>query len=127
MVRVAVQSQASKNRVAKLTYRLRGPYVIVDILEHGEYNLQKFGKSDGPKVKHHAENISKAFNIKLYNDLWFSHPTTASPPQLLRALDEDDPHERVKSSAQDAVTVTRMPGLFRVPVETSELGFESPS
>lgn len=158
MVRVAVQSQAAKNRVAKLTYRLRGPYEVVDVLERGAYNLQKFGKPDGPKVKHHAENISmlppairpvepldgpdlrylnnahapiphplkKAFDIKLYNEVWFSQPLNASPPKLLRALDDDNLQDQVVPSLLNSATVTRMPGLMRVPTVTSDFDFETP-
>ena len=113
MVRVAVQSQLAKDRVAKLTYRLRGPYEIVDVLEHGAYNVRKFGKPDSAKLKYHAEDISmlppairpiepldgpdlrylnnahapiphplkQAFDIKLYNEVWFSQPIDTSPPR----------------------------------------------
>jgi hypothetical protein len=120
MVRVAVQSKLAKQRVAKLTYQLRGPYEIVDILEHGAYNLRKFGKPESAKLKYHAEDISmlppairpvepldgpdlrylnnahapiphplkQAFDIKLYNDVWFSQPIDAVPPRLLRNTNE---------------------------------------
>ena len=58
MVRVAVQSQQAKDQVAKLTYWLWGPCKIVDVLEHGAYNLCKFGKMDGAKFRYHAKDIS---------------------------------------------------------------------
>ena len=111
MVRVAVQSQLAKDRVAKLTYRLRGPYKIVDVLSHGAYNLRKFGKPDSAKLKYHAKDnsmlppairpvepldgpdlrylnnahasilhpLKRAFNIKLYNEVWFLQPINATP------------------------------------------------
>ena len=121
MVRVAVQSQSGRNKVAKLTYWLRGPYEIVDVLDNGAYNLQKFGKPESTKLKYHAEDISmlppairpvepldgpdlrylnnahapiphplkQAFDIKLYNEVWFSQPIDTSPPKLLRELNAD--------------------------------------
>jgi hypothetical protein len=58
MVRVAVQSQSASNKVAKLTYRLRGPYEVIDVLKHGAYNLRKFGRPESAKLKYHAEDIS---------------------------------------------------------------------
>jgi hypothetical protein len=111
-------------RVAKLAYRLlRGPYEVVDVLEHGTYNLRKFGKPDRVKLKYHAEDISmlppairpvepldgpdlrylnnahapiphplkQAFDIKLYNEMWFSQPIDSTPPKLLRDLENDAP------------------------------------
>lgn len=147
MVRVAVQSQASNNRVAKLTYRLRGPYEVVDVLGHGAYNLQKFGNRDGPKLKYHAEDISmlppairpvepldgpdlrylnnahapiphplkQAFDIKLYNEMWFSQPLHASPPTLLRDLAAEDQGVLSGSGSTGRTVRTHMPGLLFVP------------
>ena len=41
MVSVQVQSNIDTDRVAKLSYRLRGPYSIIAILGHGAYTVQK--------------------------------------------------------------------------------------
>jgi hypothetical protein len=112
MVRVQVQSNAEINRVAKLSYRLRGPYRIIECTGHGAYFLQKLDQPNSPKLKYKSEDISllppairpvepidgpnlrylnhnhasihhplkHAFNIELYNDIWFSQPTDSNPP-----------------------------------------------
>ena len=114
MVRVSVQSKAAEDRVAKLSYRLRGPYEITSVSGHGAYNVRKLGMPDGAELTYHAENISllppvlrpvepldgpdlrymnahhppiphplkDAFNIKLYNETWFSTPLHSEPPNL---------------------------------------------
>ena len=114
MVRVQVQSKASTEKVAKLVYRLRGPYRISTVLGHGAYSVQKFDQPTGPTLKYHAEDLSllppairpvepldgpdlrylnsnhapiphplkAAFNIELYNDMWFSEPLQTQPPQF---------------------------------------------
>jgi hypothetical protein len=58
MVRVQVQSKASINRVAKLSYRLRGPYVVTQAIGHGAYLLRKWDSPTSPELKYHAEHIS---------------------------------------------------------------------
>ena len=146
MVCVAVQSKLAKQRVAKLTYRLRGPYKIVDILEHGAYNLRKFGKPDSAKLKYHAEDISmlppairpvepldgpdlrylnnahapiphplkQAFDIKLYNDVWFLQPIDAVPPRLLRDTNEPPLPSSIPQHT---------PGHISVPIVTADIDF----
>ena len=136
MVRVAVQSQLAKDRVAKLTYRLRGPYKIVEVIGHGAYHLRKFGKPESARLKYHAEDISmlppairpvepldgpdlrylnnshaliphplkQAFDIKLYNEVWFSQPINTVPPKLLSDVDVPAP---VQFASQPSVVTTR--------------------
>jgi hypothetical protein len=58
LVRVAVQSNAQTNKVAKLEYRLRGPYTVIEVLGHGAYQLRKLNAPDGALWKYHAEDIS---------------------------------------------------------------------
>jgi hypothetical protein len=58
MVRVQVQSRAHLERVAKLSYRLRGPMLIKEVLGHGAYLLARFDNPDGPCRKYHAQDIS---------------------------------------------------------------------
>jgi hypothetical protein len=58
MVRVQVQSNMETNRVAKLSYRLRGPYSIIEVLGNGAYLVQKVNKPDSPKLKYHTQDIS---------------------------------------------------------------------
>jgi hypothetical protein len=58
MVRVQVQSNAQLDRVAKLSYRLRGPMIIKEVLGHGAYSVARFDNSDGPRRKYHAQDLS---------------------------------------------------------------------
>jgi hypothetical protein len=58
MVRVQMNSEASADKVAKISYRRRGPYVVVSAEGNGAYLLRKFGSNeDSPTVKHMGENI----------------------------------------------------------------------
>ena len=144
----------AKNRVAKLTYRLRGPYVVVEILEHGAYSLRKFNKPKGAVLKYHAEDISmlppairpvepldgpdlrylnnahapiphplkQAFNIKLYNEMWFSQPIDATPPKLLRDITPVSfPSD---SAGHPSRSVPCTPELAMSPTVTSDVDFE---
>ena len=47
MARVAVQSDSSKNKVAKLVYKSRGPYVVVRDTGLGSYECRKYGQPEG--------------------------------------------------------------------------------
>jgi hypothetical protein len=58
MVRVQVQSKIEADRVAKLSYRLRGPYSIISNLGNGAYTLQKVNQPNAPKLKYHTQDIS---------------------------------------------------------------------
>jgi hypothetical protein len=58
MVRVQVQSKATIDRVAKLSYRLRGPMIIKEVLGHGAYSVARFDNPDGPRRKYHAQDLS---------------------------------------------------------------------
>ena len=58
MVRVQVQSNIEADRVAKLSYRLRGPYSIISTLGNGAYLLQKVNQPNAPKLKYHTQDIS---------------------------------------------------------------------
>jgi len=58
MVRVTVHSNASLDRVAKLSYRQRGPFEIVKITDHGAYHIRPFGKPDAATRVYHAQDLS---------------------------------------------------------------------
>jgi hypothetical protein len=58
MVRVQDQSNLDTNRVAKLSYRLRGPYSVIETLGHGAYIVQKVNQPHAPKLKYHTQDIS---------------------------------------------------------------------
>jgi hypothetical protein len=76
MARVQVQSNASTGTVAKLSYRLRGPYVITSVSGYGAYTLQRHGHPESALLRHHAENLS------------------ALPPALLPCAPVDTPDFR---------------------------------
>jgi hypothetical protein len=58
MATVQVQSDAKTSTVAKLSYRKRGPYVIVDRTEHGAYMVRLHGHPDSPLIRYHAQALS---------------------------------------------------------------------
>ena len=71
MARVAVQSDSCQNKVAKLVYKSRGPYVVVNDTGLGSYACRKYGKPQG--------TLSKFLTDDLY----------LLPPQLLPCNEVD--------------------------------------
>ena len=57
MARVAVQSDKSKNKVAKLVYKSKGPYVIVEDTKLGSYMCRKYGRPNGALSKFLTEDL----------------------------------------------------------------------
>ena len=51
MARTAIQSNLIKNKVAKLSYSVRGPYQIVRHTGFGSYYVRKLNKPDSPEFK----------------------------------------------------------------------------
>jgi hypothetical protein len=76
MATVQVQSDAKTSTVAKLSYRKRGPYVIVERTEHGAYMVRRHGHPDSPLICYHAQALS------------------APPPALLPCTPIDTPDIR---------------------------------
>jgi PAS domain-containing protein len=58
MVRVQVQSNANLDRVAKLSYRLRGPMIVKEVLGNGAYSVTRLDNPDGLQRKYHAQDLS---------------------------------------------------------------------
>jgi hypothetical protein len=58
MATVQVQSNASKNKIAKLSYQRRGPFEIVSHLGHGAYKLRSLLRPDVALLKFHSSSIS---------------------------------------------------------------------
>jgi hypothetical protein len=58
LVRVQVQSNAQLDRVAKLSYRLRGPMIVKEVLGNGAYSVTRLDNPDGPRRKYHAQDLS---------------------------------------------------------------------
>ena len=57
MVRTAVQSNATINKVAKLSYQVRGPFRIVKCTGHGSYLVRKLYKPDSPELRFMAIDL----------------------------------------------------------------------
>ena len=51
MARTTVHSDASSNKVAILSYQVRGPFRIVTCTGQGSYLVRKLYKPDSPKLK----------------------------------------------------------------------------
>ena len=57
MARVAVQSDSSKGKVAKLVYQSRGPFQVVRDTEHSSYLVQRYGKPKSPLQKFMTQDL----------------------------------------------------------------------
>ena len=57
MARVAVQSDKSKNKVAKLVYKSRGPFIIMEDTGLGSYKCRRYGRPNGALYKFLTEDI----------------------------------------------------------------------
>jgi hypothetical protein len=58
MATIQVQSNAAKNKIAKLSYQRCGPFVIVSHLGHGAYKLRSLSRPDSALLKFHSSSIS---------------------------------------------------------------------
>ena len=57
MARTAVQSDKSKDKVAKLSYAVRGPFQIIRGTGRGGYIVRKLNKPDSPELKFMSEDL----------------------------------------------------------------------
>ena len=57
MARTAIQSDASTNRVAKLSYQVRGPFRFVKCTGRGSYLVRKLYKPDCLEIKFMATDL----------------------------------------------------------------------
>ena len=57
MARTSIQSNLSKNKVAKISYSDRGPYQIVHHTGFGSYYVRKLHKPDSPELKFVAYDL----------------------------------------------------------------------
>ena len=57
MARTAIQSDLSKNKVAKLSYSVRGPYQIRRNTGLGSYFVRKLNKPDSPEFNFMAHDL----------------------------------------------------------------------
>jgi hypothetical protein len=58
MATVQVQSNAAKDKVAKLSYQRRGPFEITACLGNGAYELRSLSRPNSAKLKFHSSSIS---------------------------------------------------------------------
>jgi hypothetical protein len=58
MATVQVQSEASRGKVAKLSYQRRGPFEIISQLGHGAYELRSLSRKNAAPLKFHSSSIS---------------------------------------------------------------------
>ena len=58
MATVQVQSEASRGKVAKLSYQRRGPFEIISRLGHGAYELRSLSRPNAAPLKFHSSSIS---------------------------------------------------------------------
>jgi hypothetical protein len=58
MATVQVQSDASRNKVAKLSYQRRGPFEIISQLGNGAYELRSLSRPASATLKFHSSSIS---------------------------------------------------------------------
>jgi flagellar basal body L-ring protein FlgH len=56
-VRVQVQSNTSRNRVANLSYKSKGPFFVKEVLGYGCYMLQRWNSEDATLQKYHGSNM----------------------------------------------------------------------
>ena len=57
MARTSVQSNKQREKVAKLTYAVRGPYQIIRTTGHGSYFVRKLHRPDSPELKFMAYDL----------------------------------------------------------------------
>ena len=57
MAKTSIQSYASTNKVAKLSYQVRGLFRIVQCIGRGNYLVRKLYKPDSPELKLMATNL----------------------------------------------------------------------
>jgi hypothetical protein len=58
MARVQVNSDASTGTVAKLSYRKRGPYEIIEATGYGAYFVRRYGSPTAPLLKYPTQALS---------------------------------------------------------------------
>ena len=57
MGRVAVQSKKSIQRVGKLVYQSKGPFVVVEDTGNDAYLVRRYGKPNGPLMKYMTQDL----------------------------------------------------------------------
>jgi hypothetical protein len=57
IVTVKVQSNTSQNRVAKLSYKSKGPFFVKEVLGYGCYMLQRWNREDATLQKYHSSDM----------------------------------------------------------------------
>ena len=61
MARITIQSNTSTNKVAKLSYQVRGPFRIVKCTGRGSYLVRNLYVLDSPELKFMATDLYPLF------------------------------------------------------------------
>jgi hypothetical protein len=56
-VRLQVQRDASRGRVAKMMYKSKGPFIVMSSLHNGSYMLQRWNKLDSALLKYPSSDM----------------------------------------------------------------------
>jgi hypothetical protein len=56
-VRVQVQIDSSRNRVGKLLYKSKGPFIVKEVLGTGSYMVQRWNKDNALLLKFHGSDM----------------------------------------------------------------------
>jgi hypothetical protein len=62
MATVQVQSEASRGKVAKLSYQCRGPFEIISQLGHGAYELRSLSRPNAAPLKFHSSSTAPTWS-----------------------------------------------------------------
>ena len=122
MVRVQVQSNIEINRVAKLSYRLRGPYTVIEVLGNGGYMLQKVNQPNAPKLKYHTQDISflppaiRPVEPLDGPDLRYLNNSHAPIPHPLKAAFNIDRYDSIWFSTPKLYSPPQFPVCIRNPI-----------
>ena len=112
MMKTAIQIYISTNKVAKLSYQVRGSFLIVKCTGRGSYIVRNLYKPDSPEFKFIAiylyhylllenranllivliiiflnyKSVEKSLNIEIYNEIWFDKPPWTSQPLFISII-----------------------------------------
>jgi hypothetical protein len=75
---VQVQSDAARGRVAKLSYRRRGPWRVLEVLQHAKYNVRTIYNDQAATIEVHGQDLEL-----VPPSLWACEPSDGPDQRLL--------------------------------------------
>jgi hypothetical protein len=146
MAKVQVNSDAASGTVAKLSYRKRGPYEIIEATGFGAYLVCRHGHPTAPQALSplppallpctpidtpgfHCLNHSHSplphplcspFNIQMCNNMWFSSSLPTDHPPLFKFHDVPDTDASVSQTLPFPLPAASIPAAAAVPVCVSD-------